>query len=317
MHWNAETQSWEESGEPSATRRYAAPPPPPPPASPPAPASSPPPASPPPPGVPPGPPLPPEVVPPSDGPGPGPDGQGPGPDSRAGVRRNAVVVVAAAAVLGAGVGGYLLWGRGDGGPPDPKPGPTVVSESPGDPTAEPTGTGPTTEPTAPTGTASPTPSPAPPGYRTVHEPEFEIAVPEDWERRTKPGLKGVTVYFYEEPDGGPRKVQVFRVTEEDADPRSTLVLAEKDLKKRLDDYRRNSLGEVPETPEDPRTAYELDYSYLSGEWGGEVRVLDRVLPLRAEAPDALYAVLTSGPAEEWPEQREVQETAAHSLRGVN
>ncbi len=229
-------------------------------------------------------------------------------------------MVLTAAVLvgaGAGLGGWYLWGREDGSRRDdarPKVSTAPTTAAP-DPGGEPGGatqsapseSGGTTQGTS----ASPSESSAepPPGYRAVSEGEFDIVVPESWQQRTQSGLEGVTVYFYEEPGGGPRYLQVFRVTEPDATPLGTLRTAEKDLKQRAPDYRRNSLAGVAD---DRGEAAELDYSSRSEKWGLELRTLDRVIHADADAGE-LYVVLASGPADAWPEQREVLETAVGSF----
>lgn len=273
VRWNPETQSWE-TGDAQAAP-YT-PPPPPRPGHAPDPGHVPPPE----PGVPPS--LPPPSRP------------------RPWFRRQAVIVSVVVAVLAAGVGGYLLWGRGEPGPADAKPRPSAV-ESPPDPEPSPGPSEP--EPS----TSSSSSSPPPEGYRAVTETEFSLVVPEAWEGRTEEGKNGVTLYYYEAPDG-PERIQVFRVTEDGATPMSTLELAEKDLK-RLPGYERNTLGPVA----DPRgEAAELDYSYESGEWDMRLRTLDRIVPGGPGDP-TLWAVLSIGPADGWPRQRQVVEDVTESF----
>ncbi|MFM9369443.1 hypothetical protein [Streptomyces sp. Da 82-17] len=278
VRWNPETQRWDTGGPQPAP--YTPPPPPRPEHAPgaaePAPYT---PES-----------SPPEYTPESSPP------DGPRPRFRRGV----VVGAVAVAVLAVGVGSYLLWGRGEGPPPDAKPSPTPSAVT--SPPAEET---PSDAP-SPSQSASPSAT-VPAGYVAAVEDEFTLAVPEGWERRTEQGKNGVTLYYYESPDG-PERLQVFRVTEPGATPMSTVELAEKDLK-RLPAYERNALGPVA----DPRgEAAELDYSYLSEEWAMELRTLDRIVPGGPDDP-ALWAVLSIGPEEDWPRQRQVLEDALGSF----
>jgi len=233
----------------------------------------------------------------------------PAPAPGEGGRRpaNRVVAVLAAAVLigaGAGFGGWFLWGR-DGTRADARP----PAEAGVAPTTS--GTGGSADPSQSVqGTSeapAPSASPPPPGYRTVSEGEFDILVPEDWEPDPVSGKAGVTVYYYREPGDGPRYVQVFRVSEPGATPVSTLTAAEKELRSRAPEFRRNSREPVA----GPRgEAAELDYSSRSGDGATELRTLDRVFPAGA---GQLYTVLVSGPAAEWPKQREIMEEAVASF----
>lgn len=219
----------------------------------------------------------------------------PEPGPRPWFRRQVVVAGATVAVLAAVVGGIFLWGRGEGTPAHGQHSP---STSPLPTSLEP-GSGPET-----TGSSSAAP---PLGYERVAEDEFSIVVPEGWQRRTEAGQNGVTLYFYEAAEG-PQRVQVFQVSEPDAAPMHTLELAEGDLES-LPGYERNSLGAVSD---ERGEAAELDYSYDSKEWGTRLRVLDRITPAAPGDP-ALYAVLSIGPADEWPKQQEVQEEAVTSF----
>jgi hypothetical protein len=224
----------------------------------------------------------------------------PEPQARPWYRRGVVVLSVAVVVLAAGVGSYLLWGRGE--EPPVGAGPSASPSAADSPPAE----EPTTEPTDSETSPSPSATP-PPGYRLVTESEFSLVVPEDWKPRTEDGKNGVTLYYYEEPDG-PRRLQVFRVTEANATPMSTLKLAERDLK-RLPGYERNALGPVSDARGE---AAELDYSYMSDEWAMELRTLDRIVPAAPDDP-SLWAVLSIGPADGWPEQREVVEDVLESF----
>ncbi|MDI3385647.1 hypothetical protein QIS99_05360 [Streptomyces sp. B-S-A8] len=231
--------------------------------------------------------------------------RGPGAESVPWFRRGAVVGSAAAVVLAAGLGSYLLWGGGAEPAPDARPSPPASAASTPPAAQEPTAAEPTAEP-GPSEPASPSPT-APPGYRLAEEDEFTLAVPEGWERRTEEGKNGVTLYYYEAP-AGPGRIQVFKVTEPGATPLSTVRLAEKDLK-RLPGYERNALGPV----EHPYgEAAELDYSYASEEWSMDLRTLDRIVPAAPDDP-TLWAVLSTGPADAWPSQRQALEDALGSF----
>ncbi|MEU0032540.1 MULTISPECIES: hypothetical protein [unclassified Streptomyces] len=344
VHWNAETQSWETGGAPRG--RYTPPPPPRPefePVHPPTPAPAPGP------GAAPGP-APGDgsgsasgsagesATDPATGPGPGTDQRSqypapaffpgpdpgayhpvhpaystpgplpaPGPASRPSVRRVVAVLTAALLVGGAaGFGGWYLWSRDSGGThkDDAR---TKVSTAPTGPSAQDPAPVSTPAPTLDATSASPSPSALPAGYHRVSNGEFDTAVPDGWQPETQSGKNGVTIYFFRESGGGPRYLQVFRVSEDDPTPRGTLTAAEKDLRKQLPGYHRNSLTTVPDARGE---AAELDYSHPSQKWGVEVRTLDRVVPAGG---GELYVVLTSGPADAWPAQRQVQEAAVTSF----
>ncbi|WP_156723094.1 hypothetical protein [Streptomyces apocyni] len=317
-HWNARTQRWETGNAPPP--RFTPPPPPPPGSEPPT-----------------EPPTEPRVE-----LAPRPHWQSVGMGPALGLprlpwyRRGVVVVPVAAAVLLAGFGGWLLFSPADDGTPDAKRAADTAAPStlstPTDPTdAQPVPPPPTPSYTYPTegategpaegptfteGTEDPqetaasqgAPSGPPAGYQSFVESDFVIDVPEGWERRTERGQKGVTIYFYEEPGGGPRFVQVFPVTEEGYTPRKALSVTDETKGKETDSgYRRHSLRDVPGVS---GPAAELDYSYTSKTWDTRIRVLDRVFPT---ADDTLYAVLSSGPATEWPTQRRVLSTVVDSF----
>jgi hypothetical protein len=213
-----------------------------------------------------------------------------------------VVAVVSAAVLvgaGAGFGGWYLAGRDGNGTP------TAAATT--SPTAT-TGASPSESVQSAQGaSASPSPSEPPPGYRSVSEGEFDIVVPEGWQQRTEPGENGATKYYYEKPGGEPPShLLVFKVTEPGATPLGTLETAEKDLV-RAKEYRRIDLGPVP----DPRgEAAELAYSYQSEKSGAVMRSHYRVI--HADETQ-LYGVLATGPAEAYPEQSEILDTAADSF----
>ncbi|MFF2380040.1 hypothetical protein [Streptomyces sp. NPDC058108] len=230
----------------------------------------------------------------------------PGPGSRPSVRRVVTVLTVALLVGGAaGFGGWYVWSR-DGGGTHKDDARTKVSTAPTGtgPSAQDTSlSGPTPAPSLDATSASPSASGLPPGYHRVSNAEFGTAVPDGWQAETQSGKNGVTIYFFREAGGGPRYLQVFRVSEDAPTPRGTLTAAEKDLRKQVPGYHRNSLTSVPDARGE---AAELDYSHPSRKWGVDVRTLDRVIPA---GDGQLYVVLTSGPAGAWPEQRQTQEAA--------
>ncbi|MHA5053572.1 hypothetical protein [Streptomyces sp. SD15] len=215
-------------------------------------------------------------------------------------------MLTAALLVGAaaGFGGWYA-SKGDGGGTHKDDARTKVSTAPTTPSVS--ESAPTPTPTLDETSASPSESALPAGYRSVSTGEFDMVVPEDWEPDSENGKNGVTIYYFRESGGGPRYLQVFRVSEADPTPRGTLTAAEADLKKRLPDYHRNSLEAVAD---DRGEAAELDYTHSSEKWGVELRTLDRVI----HADDnQLYAVLTAGPADAWPEQQEIQDAAVRSF----
>ncbi|MEU6732058.1 hypothetical protein ABZ929_02455 [Streptomyces physcomitrii] len=226
--------------------------------------------------------------------------QGPGGPWYRG-RAGAVAAVLALALMGGGLGGLLLAGSGDGDRGEDKPSASASAGSAPGPSEPPV----TAETSAPPTTPS-APKEPPPGYRAVTEGEFSLVVPKGWQRRTKSGEKGVTLYYYEQ-SGGPRRVQVFPVTEEDATPRGTLELAETFIDG-APGYDRHSLKDLPDDPRGP--AAELDYSADSQEFGVRLRTVDRVV---RGADGQLWTVLSQGPAADWPAQRKVHRTV---LRGL-
>ncbi|MEU1533339.1 hypothetical protein [Streptomyces fagopyri] len=232
----------------------------------------------------------------------------PGAASRPSVRRVVAVLTAALLVGGAaGFGGWYVWSR-DGGGTHKDDARTKVSGAPSGPDADPAPVpAPTSAPTLDATSASPSASALPAGYHRASNGEFDMAVPDGWQPQTQSGKNGVTIYFFRESGGGPRYLQVFRVSEDNPTPRGTLTAAEKDLRKQLPGYHRNSLTTVPDARGE---AAELDYSHPSVKWGVEVRTLDRVVPAGG---GELYVVLTSGPADTWPAQRQIQEAAVTSF----
>ncbi|MGP3982023.1 hypothetical protein [Streptomyces sp. KR80] len=225
-----------------------------------------------------------------------PDPYGPGPrPTRTWVpptaRTRIAVLLAVAAVLGGGAGfgtWALLRDSGDGDPADARPGTSVgalptESGSPSGPDAGYVDPSPTAEADAP-----------PDGFRRVQDPDgFTLDVPVGWQRS-----EDETGVFYRSADES-GLIQVFHLDGPEETPYQALEEAERFLKRNRD-YERLRLERMGQGES---ADAELEYSYTSDKAGGPRRVLDRVLT----AADAeMYAVLVAGPAEDWPEQQEVQ-----------
>lgn len=157
-------------------------------------------------------------------------------------------------------------------------------------------------------TASPTASPTgsvPSGFQTVSESEFSTVVPQGWDRSTKLGDGDVRNYFYDDPDGGPGRIQIFRITGSNLTPHQAMKEAETYLQERPG-YESIGIKDI----DDPRgSAAELDYSYDMDD-GTRVRVLDRIV--HADG-DQLYAILVRGPVDDWPKQQQIQQPVLAAL----
>ncbi|WP_157868979.1 hypothetical protein [Streptomyces atriruber] len=264
MHWNAATQRWEPGVAPSAE---------------PVPLRSP------------------------DGPDSSePQGQrfpGYGPPSGRPPRRHlAVVVVGVLVAVGLG-GGWLVWGRDDGGNgrADGRPAVSASVTTPG-PGERTSASAPAPEPGDRTSSSVPTPEPGsrassvPEGYEMREDPKgFATAVPSGWERRTK----GVQVY-YESPDGRSR-LQVSTPSGLEITPYEALSRTSEALKEGRDalpDYRQDELVEYNNT----RSMLTFTYDRPND---GEHRVWDWAFMTENAGPQ--YALLVDGPADEWPLQR--------------
>lgn len=222
-------------------------------------------------------------------------GPEPEPGSRLGPPPAAVAAVAVVLTVG-----LLAWLGSVGGDDEPSGALPGSSQGVPEPTFSPSD--PYT-PTAPHTYPSAEPSQTVDGARIVVADGFRIAVPFGWESREQEGVDGVRIHYWVDPAEESRFVQVFRITEEDVTPTEALKLAEKDLEKGRNDYRRNSLSSV----NDPRgEAAELDYSFRREGTGERIRVVDRVLHGDS---DTLYAVLVAGPESGWPLHRLVQARA--------
>lgn len=283
--WNADTQRWESGEAPAA---YRPPPPPLPLFAPYGPDAS------------------------DGGSGPGHDGAGAGGPRGgpwgAGSRRTTVVVIAVAAVLGAGsVAAWLSWGR-DAASDEASPQPGVsatdgsyatdVTDAPSvtdDPAA--------TESTEGTGDpGDPGSASLPPGFRVAEDPKgFNLAVPEGWERTS-----GSTGVFYTAPDEL-SLIQVFTIAEEGMTSEELVRQSSANLDESNDGYTEAGVGAVSGGDENPAgDAAELVYSYDSEKTGGRRQGIERVF---TAIDGQRYAVLVAAPAGEISSQRRTLETA--------
>ncbi|MEV0603414.1 hypothetical protein AB0I82_29540 [Streptomyces sp. NPDC050315] len=271
--WNEDTQSWE---------RTEAAPPPHPVAPPPMPTAP--------------PPVPPTAPHPdlTTGPAPaGPSGAG-ASGRRSRLTQPVMIGATAVAILVAGCGvGWLLWGQGDDGRVRATP-TASVSASAGDTdrTADPD----TADPGASDASeAAGTDGAVPDGYERVQDDYgFTTVVPEGWERTTARSSA-----FYTAPDGR-SLIQIFEITEDYYTPYEALQKASDNLA-REDGYEELSLQEQVEEDDSGLGGAELVYAYDSERLDGDrAQVIDRAFT----APNGRkYAVLSSGPATDWPTQR--------------
>ncbi|WP_327353952.1 hypothetical protein [Streptomyces sp. NBC_01304] len=223
------------------------------------------------------------------------------PPRPSGWRRAGLVLTVVLVMLGAGYGTWFFLDKRDQDAKSdakqsasPTPGPSKAEPSPG----------PSTE--GPSASPSSSGVEVPPGYRLVTEPEFALVVPQDWERRTVDGEKGVTVYYYEEPDGGARDLRIFPITEENPTATGVLETADAIFEKQFKNYTRNSIEDAA----DEQGGALLDYSYDSEKLDTRMRAVYRVF---GSDPDQLYGLVAAGPADDWPEQQSLAQTGVESF----
>ncbi|MFD8644908.1 hypothetical protein ACFV14_31930 [Streptomyces zaomyceticus] len=229
--------------------------------------------------------------------------------------RGAVAAGVAVAVLAAGsVGGWLLWGRDDGGSPAAGGAPASVSapdETGTDSTAPTSGSpsdpssGTPSDSASPSGTATPSDGAPPAGYGVVKDLKgFTIAVPDGWDRtETDQGV------FYNAPDRR-SLIQIFVVTEAGLTPYEALRGASEDGRATKPGYREISLERVTGEPGAPADSAELVYAYTRDD-GSRRKVVDRAFT----APDGNhFAILVAGPESDWPKQRESLTVALEFFR---
>jgi hypothetical protein len=209
-------------------------------------------------------------------------------------------VFAALTACGLVFGTWALGWKDEPEPPpgsEARPGPVVSGPAAASPPAQ-TPTDAEAEPSASDSAAPPE------GYEVTEDSEgYTVAVPEGWERRTESRDDGSETVFYETP-GGARQLQIFWV--EDADPESSLELAEKNAEKN-EGYDRKGLDHFDSG--ESGSAARLEYTYESDEYGGTRHVVDH----RFEAQDGqLYAIVGYGPAddsEDGDAEKELVDTA--------
>ncbi|WP_156207658.1 hypothetical protein [Streptomyces lycii] len=209
------------------------------------------------------------------------------------VRRNTAVVLAAAGLV------FGVWALGWGDEPEPYREPVgAASGEPGPGAASEDGPRPETTP----GEASALPPPA--GWEPVHDPEgFRLALPEGWERESRPSLYGMDVVDYRDRSGV-RRLQVFQVME--SSPYASLEAAQLESE-RLDGYE---LITLEETGDGEREA--AVHEYRADEVAGEADTGRRhVIDHRFEAGDGeRYALVVYGSAGDGEDdERELLDTA--------
>ncbi|MYZ38884.1 MULTISPECIES: hypothetical protein [unclassified Streptomyces] len=227
-----------------------------------------------------------------------------------GSRRMPLVVIAVAAVLGAGA--VAVWtalgrdGAEDGSAA--RPGATVSesaypsdSSDSLDSSASSTDAG-TDTPTDGSGATDVTDDPStgvlPPGFRVAEDPKgFTIAVPEGWERSSR--SNGV---FYTTSDES-SLIQVFAISEENMTSLDLVQQSSADLAARNKGYTEVAVGTVVGGDENPAgDAAELVYSYDSDKAGGRRQVIERVF---TATDGGQYAVLVAAPAGEVADLRQL------------
>ncbi|MCX4982957.1 hypothetical protein [Streptomyces sp. NBC_00572] len=229
--------------------------------------------------------------------------------------RAAVAAGVAVAVLVAGsVGGWLFWGRDDGGRSPAAGGPAVSVSAPqdttgtSDPTADPPSGTPSDAPSdsaSPSGTATPADGAPPAGYRVVEDLKgFTIAVPDGWDRTESD--QGV---FYNAPDRR-SLLQVFVVTEAGPTPYEALRGTSEANRSTKTGYREISLERLTGEPGAPADAAELVYAYTRDD-GSRRKVVDRAF---TAADGNRFAILAAGPEGDWPKQRESLRVAVEFFR---
>ncbi|MFE1962794.1 hypothetical protein [Streptomyces sp. NPDC059479] len=222
-----------------------------------------------------------------------------------------LVVIAVAAVLGAGaVAAWITLGR-DGSEDGSAAGPGVsVSESayPSDSsdsldssapsTDAGTDTPSATDVTGDPSTDDPSTGVLPPGFQVAEDPKgFTIAVPEGWERSSR--SNGV---FYTTSDES-SLIQVFAISEENMTSLDLVQQSSADLAARNKGYTEVAVGTVVGGDENPAgDAAELVYSYDSDKAGGRRQVIERVF---TATDGGQYAVLVATPAGEVADLRQL------------
>ncbi|MGW2278927.1 protein kinase domain-containing protein [Streptomyces sp. NPDC001770] len=231
-------------------------------------------------------------------------------------RRNTVVAVVVAAVLGTGAGlgamHYAGSGSDDG---NGRPSPTATAQRP-TATAEPSagaagGTSDTGATTGPSDAAAPptagsADSSIPAGWKRVEDPAgFSLAVPEGWERRTEG-----TQIDYTPDEGGHR----LRISVDDAPDFDTayahMQSMEETLRDRLPGYSRISLDENT-FRDHSGSLWEFTWTETQ-DHPGERRGIDQMYFAGTGGPE--YALYLTAPVDDWEDTRELFDTMLRSWR---
>ncbi|MCX5399197.1 protein kinase [Streptomyces sp. NBC_00102] len=235
---------------------------------------------------------------------------GPKPGSR---RRNTVVAVVVAAVLGTGAGlGAMHFAGGGSGDDAAPPSPTLsaresATPGPSDGSSSGSSAGPSDAASPSDGTGGLADGPIPEGWKRVEDPAgFTIAVPEGWERRTE----GTQIDYT--PDEGGHRIRISLDPAPDFEtPYTHMLEMEKNLRNRLPGYSRISLDENTfrdypgsiweftwtETKDHPGERRGIDQMYFAGETGG---------------PE--YALYLTAPVDDWDDTRQLFDTMLRSWR---
>lgn len=227
-------------------------------------------------------------------------------------RRNTVVAVLVAAVLGTGAGlGAMHYAGGgsddEGGRPTPTAQQPTASSEPSAGAAGGTsdaGAGPSDATASPTAGSADSSIPA--GWKRVEDPAgFSLAVPEGWERRTEG-----TQIDYTPDEGGHR----LRVSIDDAPDFDTayahMQSMEETLSDRLPGYSRISLEENT-FRDHSGSLWEFTWTETK-DHPGERRGIDQMYFAGTGGPE--YALYLTAPVDDWENTRELFDTMLRSWR---
>ncbi|MFD6529086.1 protein kinase [Streptomyces sp. NPDC060184] len=231
-------------------------------------------------------------------------------------RRNTVVAVVVAAVLGTGAGlGAMHYAGGGSDDEGGRPSPTATAQRP-TATSEPSagGAGGASEAGATTGPADSAASPTagsadssiPAGWKRVEDPAgFSLAVPEGWERRTEG-----TQIDYTPDEGGHR----LRISVDDAPDFDTayahMQSMEENLMERLPGYSRISLEENT-FRDHSGSLWEFTWTETK-DHPGERRGIDQMYFAGTGGPE--YALYLTAPVDDWENTRELFDAMLRSWR---
>ncbi|MEU1090978.1 protein kinase [Streptomyces sp. NPDC005892] len=232
-------------------------------------------------------------------------------------RRNTVLAVVVAAVLGTGAGLGAMHYAGSGTDGDARP-PTPTAGAhgsgtavPSDATSDGNASGSTPRPSDADasrtgGTGGTADSPIPDGWKRVEDPAgFSIAVPEGWERRTE----GTQIDYT--PDEGGHRIRISVDGAPDFDtPYAHMLRMEENLVDRLPGYARVSLEE--NTFRDyPGSLWEFTWTEKK-DHPGERRGIDQMYFGDTGGPE--YALYLTAPVDDWDDTRQLFDTMLRSWR---